>query len=79
MPRFQVDIAPADQEQVPSLVVHHLALAMGYFQAMPEGNEREVLQAYIDQQFQGFNLEAETANRFADELCARYNALKEQD
>lgn len=77
--RFQVDIAPVEQIIAADLVVHHLALAMGYFQALPEGEEREKLQAHIDERFQGFGLEKKVAGKFADALCEAYNELKEYD
>ena len=55
-------------------------MAMALFQALPDnGIERDTLQAAIDEQFQGFSLEAEVANRFADALCAKYDALKDED
>ena len=80
MARVQVDMPTVDTEQAVALVVHHLAMAMALFQALPEDvNEREALQAAIDEQFQGFSLEVEVANRFADVLCAQYDAIKFED
>jgi len=78
-PRYQVDIAPVDQQNSTMLVVHHLALAFGFFQAVPEGNEREELLAEIDRRFQGFNIEMEAAHAAANSLCDSYDALKEDD
>ena len=80
MARVQVDMPAIDTEKAASLVVHHLAMAMALFQALPyNGLERDTLQAAIDEQFQGFGLEAEVANRFADVLCAKYDAFKDED
>ena len=80
MSRVQVDMPTVDTKEAASLVVHHLAMAMALFQALPDnGIERDTLQAAIDEQFQGFSLEAEVANRFADALCAEYDALKDED
>ena len=80
MSRVQVDMPTIDTEEAASLVVHPLAMAMALFQALPDnGIERDTLQAAIDEQFQGFSLEAEVANRFADALCAKYDALKDED
>lgn len=78
-PRYQVDIAPVDQENSTALVAHHLALAFGYFQAVPEGNERENLLAEIDRRFQGFNIEMEAGHAAVNSLCDSYDALKEDD
>jgi len=77
--RYQVDIAPVDQENAPALVVHHLALAMGYFQALPEGGERDALEAQVMQRFQGFGMEEEIASRFVEDICSKYDELKEDD
>lgn len=82
MARVQVDMPTIDTKEAASLVVHHLAMAMALFQALPDNDndiERDTLQAAIDEQFQGFSLEAEVANRFADVLCAKYDALKDED
>lgn len=79
MYKVQVDLPPVDQERSAQLVVHHLALAFGYFQAMPEGSEREALSAAIDEQFQGFNLEAEIAHRTCDDLVRVYDDLNFED
>lgn len=75
MSRYQVDIAPVDQKSAASLVVHHLALAMGYFQALPTGDEREALADEIAERFQGFNLENRVASTFADKICEEYDGL----
>lgn len=78
--RVQVDFAPVSREKAAELVVHHLALAFGYFQAMPDDDEeRELLAAAIDEQFQGFSLEAELAHRACDELVQAYDALEDED
>jgi hypothetical protein len=79
MSRVQVDLATVDQDEAASLVAHHLAMAGAMFQALPEGNEAEAMRHAIDQQFQGFNMEAEAAHRFCDILVARYEALKDDD
>lgn len=79
MSRYQVDIAPVDQKNAPILVVHHLALAMGYFQALHEGGEREALEAEVMQCFQGLSIEEKIASRFVEDICAQYDALKELD
>ena len=78
MSKVQVDLPPVDQELSAQLVVHHLALAFGYFQAMPEGGEREALRAAINEQFQGFNLEAEIARQACDDLVQAYDDLREE-
>lgn len=75
MSRYQVDIAPVDQENAATLVVHHLALAMGYFQALPTGDEREALADKIAERFQGFQIENRIATSFADTICEEYEAL----
>lgn len=77
--KVQVDLPPVDQGNAASFVVHHLALAMGYFQALPEGGEREVMEAQIREQFQGFTLEQEVASIFSDALCSQYERLAAED
>ncbi len=77
--KVQVDLPPIDQDNAAALVVHHLALAMGYFQALPEGGERETTEAQIKEQFQGFTLEQEVANTFSDTLCSQYERLAAED
>lgn len=77
--RVQVDLPPIDQDSAATLVVHHLALAMGYFQGLPEGNERETMDAEIKRQFQGFGIEKEVAGIFSDAICSQYERLAFED
>ena len=79
MSRVQVDAATVDQDQAATLVAHHLALAAALFQALPEGNEVEAMQAALDAQFQGFELERKAADAFALSIIASYDALKDED
>ena len=46
--------------------------------AIHENDRKRFLISFFEQ-FQGFSLEAEVANRFADVLCAKYDALKDED
>ena len=79
MARFQVDIAPVDQDQAATLVAHHLAMAAALFQALPEGNEEETMRAALDAQFQGLELERKAADAFALSIIDSYDALKDED
>jgi hypothetical protein len=73
--KVQVDLPPVSQENAVTLVVHHLALAMGYFQALPEGGEREALAVQIKEHLYGFPLERGVAGTFVDALCDQYECL----
>ena len=77
--RYHVNITPIDQENAAILVVHHLALAMGYFQALPVDNEHQTLMDEIAKRFEGFNLEAQVATAFADAIREECNALDDLD
>jgi len=77
--RVQVDTPTVERKDAASLVVHHLALAFGYYQAIPEGGELKALKEEIDKQFQGFNLEATIAENTCVDLFNKYEELKDED
>lgn len=77
--KVQVDTPPVLQDQAAWLVVHHLALAFGYYQALPEDGELAALKTEIDEQFQGFSLEATIAKNTCVDLFNKYEALKDDD
>ena len=79
MPRVQIDATPIDQDQAATLVAHHLAMAAALFQALPEGNEAEVMCAALEAQFQGFELEHKAASFFVASIVESYEALRFED
>lgn len=79
MPRVQVYFAPIDQAQAASLVIHHLAMAAGIFQGLPEGNEREQLKACIEETFLGWEIEGKAIEAFVEAICSAYDELHWQN
>lgn len=79
MPRVQVDFAPIEQTQAASLVIHHLAMAAGIFQGLPEGDEREQLKTCVEETFQGWNIERKAVEAFVEAICSAYDELRFQD
>ena len=77
--RVQVDYAPVSREKAAELVVHHLAMAAGLFQALEEDTEMETLGPLIDEQFQGWRIEGAAARAFVVSLNNSYLELKFED
>lgn len=79
MTRVQIDLATVDQDQAATLMAHHLAMAAVLFQALPDGNEEEVMRDALDAQFQGFELERDAADAFVSSIIAGYDLLEDED
>ena len=76
--RVQVDYAPVERTKAAELVVHHLAMAAGLFQALEEDTEMQVLGPLIEAQFQGWDIERRAAAAFVTNLNNSYLELKEE-
>lgn len=79
MARVQIDLVTVDQDQAAALMAHHLAMAAALFQALPDGNEEEVMRDALDAQFQGFELEREAADAFVSSIIASYDVFEGED
>jgi len=76
--RVEVDFAPVSRKKAAELVVHHLAIAAGLFQALEDDTEMETLGPIIEKQFQGWCIEGAAARAFVVSLNNSYSALRKE-